>query len=257
MPGFEIAGSQYGYPTNLVNMHTGESMYEGQLLMAGGALSGEGGHVMIADAASEAEEDDQPIIGICKAIMDGSRTYSSTYFGNGTTFTQTQATILANGPSEVQVALIDVGTLVLGPVRNAALTTALTELEVTTASTTGATITHANDTLEDLPDDYSTAYCRSGANQGQYRVIKTGGANAQVVGIPFKGDMAVGDVYIAAACTLGEAMMEIPAAANCVDGNNAHAGYYNVFGRQLLLEESMRETFMFSFRPSTWLTTVT
>ncbi len=54
--GFSISG---GNVPIVREMQIGETCYQGQLLQSG-RVGGAGGHVQIADAASEANEDDQP-----------------------------------------------------------------------------------------------------------------------------------------------------------------------------------------------------
>lgn len=252
--GFFVSGSMSGATTRIIRMLTGESMYQGQLGMSN-MIGGTGGHIQIADVASEALENDQPIIGVVSGIVDGSRAYSATYRGDGTTYTTTQATVAANGPSEVQVALIVPGdTLIRGPIFNAAFGTALTEITVTTASSGGVTITGANNAITDIADDFATAYCRKGANRGIYRIITTStSTTANTVTIPFPYAISAGDIFVVASCVLGMGGLDIPATANCIDGNNDMDAYYPVFYTQIDLSVSGREWAEFYFHPkATW-----
>lgn len=246
--GFSCAGSLVGAPPVVRVLDVGETCYQGQLLESN-LIGGTGGHVQIADVASEAHENDLPIIGVCLGVVDGSRTYSSTYYGDGSTYTTTQATVLANGHAQVKVAILTAEMLVKGPVFNAAYGTALTVLDVTTASSGGTAVTHANDTITDIADDLGTVYCRTGANRGEYRVVTTGTTTAQTVTVPFPVATAVGDTFVMASCVLGLGGLDIPATANCVDGNNDLDAYYDVFGHDMNLEKSGKETFTFRFAP--------
>jgi len=216
-------------------------MYVGQLVMDG-AVATTGGHVQIADVAAEAKEDGFKIFGLVSGVVDGSRTYNSTYYGDSTTYTTTQATVAANGPSEVEVTLIIPGiTLFKGPIFNGAFGTALTEVTTTSASSGGTTITSTSGTITDIDDHYTTAYCRSGANRGQYRVVTNCGTNANVVTVPFKYGIAVGDKFVLSAGKLGISRVYIGSTANYIDGNNTHTNYYYMYCHTLNLEESGKE----------------
>lgn len=246
--GFSYAGSLTNAGPVVRNFQIGETMYVGQLGMSG-KIGGAGGHIQIADAASEAHENDQPILAIVTGVVDDSRTYSSTYYGDGSTYTTTQATVAANGVPEVQgIVIVPGDTLIKGPIYNAAFGTALTEQTVTTASSTGVTITAANDAITDIADDFATAYCRTGANRGEYRVVTTStSTTANTVTVPFPYAIAVGDVFVIASCVLGHGGLDIPATANCIDGNNDMDAYYDVYYHSIDLSESGKEFAIFSF----------
>lgn len=248
---FQYAGSLTGAAPVVRNFLTGESMYMGQLAMTN-LVGGTGGHVQIADAASEAIENDQSVFGIVTGIVDGSRTYNSTYRGDGTTYTTTQATIASTGPSEVQVTLcLPWITLVRAPIYNAAYGTALTEITATSASSGGTVITGTGSAITDIADDFATVYCRTGANRGHYRVITTStSTTSQTVTVPFPYGISVGDTFVVASCVLGIGGLDIPATANCIDGNNDMDAYYPVFYHEINLEESGKEFAIFSFLPN-------
>ena len=251
---FHYAGSLVGSAPVVRKMLTGETMYVGQLVKAAGD-AGIGGTVAVADIAVDTDEDTSNIIGICTGIVDGSSTYvksvsGTAAYGQRTTYTTTQATILADGPSEVEVTLIIPGvTLVRAPIYDTVWGTALTELTVTSASSNGTTVTHAGDTIVDAADDFATVYCRSGANRGLYRLITTVGANAQVVTIPFPNGIAVGDVFVSATVRLGLGGFDLTTAFDAIDGDNAMDDYYTVYYHEINLEESGKEYAVFSFWP--------
>lgn len=229
----------------------GETMYVGQLAMSG-LVGGAGGHVQIADAASEAHENDQPILGfVSGAFQDG--VYSSTYRGDGVTYDTTLANVLANTHRDaamVQVTrIIPNDTIIRAPIYDAAYGTALTTLTETTGDATGLTITHAAGAVEDAADDMSTIYCRTGANKGLYRVVTTGGTDAQVCTVAFPYAIAIGDTFVRASCVLGLGGLDIPATANCIDGDSALSSYYDVEYHSINLEESGKEWASFSFLP--------
>ena len=227
----------------------GETCYQGQLLQTN-LTGGTGGHVQIADVASEAHENDLPVIGIAGGVVDASATYSSTYFGDGSTYTTTQGTVATNGPAEVKVILtIPWVTLVKAPIYNAAFGTALTTLVETSGSAGGTVVTHANQAVTDIADDFATVYCRTGANKGIYRVVTTGATGSQTVTVPFPYAIAVGDTFVVASCVLGLGGLGFPATANCIDGNNAISSYYDVFYHDINLAESGKEYAVFTFMP--------
>lgn len=239
---FSISGSLTGSAPVVLEFDTGETMYEGQLAMTN-MIGGTGGHVQIADAASEAIENDQSILGVVLGVVDESRSYNSTYRGNGSTYTTTQSTVADTGVSRVQVGLtIPWVTKIRGPIYNAAYGTALTEMVITTADSGGTTITAIGDAITDMADDFLTAYCRSGANRGEYRVVTTSDSTTvQTVTVPFPYTIAVGDVFVVASCVKGNGGLDIPSTANCIDGNNDMDAYYPVIYTDINLEESGKE----------------
>lgn len=248
--GFSWAGDLCGGAPIVMNgLHVSETCYTGQLVMCDAGIAGAGGHVQIADVASEAHENDQPIFGIVSGVMNENRAYNSTYNGDTCTYTTTIGTIATYGPAAVQVTLVTPMTLIKAPIFDTTYGTALTELTVTTLDAGGATVTHANDTIASIVDDFATIYCRKGANAGQYRVVTTGGANANVVTVPFKYATAVGDVFVQVGLKLGVSRMDIPATANCIDGDAALTNYYDVFVHEINLEESGKEYAVFRFLP--------
>lgn len=251
--GFQYAGSLVNAAPIVRPMQIGETMYVGQLAMSG-ALGGAGGHVQIADAATEALENDQPIIGIVSgAFQDG--VYSSTYYGDGVTYDTTLANVLANTHKDAAMVNITYTipyiTLIKAPIYDTTYGTALTVLTETSGDATGLTVTHGGDTVADAADDYSTIYCRSGANRGLYRVVTTGGTGSQVCTVAFPYAIAVGDTFVRASCVLGIGGMDIPATANCIDGDSALTAYYPVFYHDINLEEAGKEYAVFAFLSNT------
>lgn len=264
--GFQFAGSLTGAAPVVRRLQVGVTMYTGNLVISGIA-GGLGGHVELATVASETFENDQPIIGMVSAIADESRTYvagvsGTAGYGDRTTYTDTKATVAANlgtkltGGGEVDVTLIIPGdTLIKAPIYDTVWGTALTELTVTTGNANGITVTHANDTITDIADDYSTIYCRSGANRGHYRVNTTGGANANVATIPFPYTIVAGDVFVVASCVLGLGGFDITTACDAIDGDNDLNAFYTVYYHEINLEESGKEYAVFSLVP--WVASIT
>ena len=257
--GFQFAGSLSGAAPIVRRYQAGTTMYVGNLVQSGLVNVGLGGHVDILEVATEAWETTQPIMGMVTAIADESRTYVKSVsgtagYGDRTTYTYTQATIAANlgtklsGGAEVDVTLaIPMDTLIRAPIYNTVWGTALTEQVVTTASSTGVTITAAGDAVTDMTAGFLTAYCRSGANRGHYRVVTTTtSTTVNTVVIPFPYGIAVGDVFVLAACSLGIAGMNICTACDAIDGNKISTYYYPAFYHDINLEESGKEYAIFS-----------
>lgn len=249
--GFEYAGSLVGGAPVVRNLQISETCYTGQLLQSG-LTAGAGGAVQIADVASEANENDLPIIGIATGnhVINDSG-WSASNYGDTCTYDTTAANQLANDPvgaCHVETTLIiPFITLVRAPIYNAAFGTALTEMVITTAHSAGTTVTHANDAITDIADDLSIIYCREGASRGHYRVNTTStSANAQAVTIAFPYGLAIGDKMVCASCVFGGGGLDFPSTANCIDGNNDMNAYYDVFYHDINLEVSGKEYAVFA-----------
>lgn len=247
---FTYAGSLSGAAPIKRYFQIGETCYVGQLVMAPDA--GVGGEVQILDVAAQDSEDDHRIIGIITGVRNANDAgWSATAgYGDTATYDTTQAAMVANEPKdacEVEVTYIIPGdTLVKGPFYNAAYGTAITELLETSGSADGLTVTHANDTAIDSPDDYTTIYCRTGANRGQRRVVTTTATGSQTLTIPFTNDIAVGDKFVTVNLVLGLAKLAIPASANYIEASDTLTNFYDVFVHELNLEESGKEHAIFT-----------
>jgi len=254
--GFAYAGNLGGAGAPVVQKHLiNETCYTGQLLMFQKPTTDGvniGGTVRIADVAASAHEDAFPIGGIVGGVVDDSRTYvksvsGTAQYGDRSTYTTTQADVLANGPGEVEVILIIPGiTLVRVPIYNGAWGTALTVQTNTAASAGGTLVTDAANLITDIADDMAVAYCRSGANRGLYRVVTTTTTSVSTVLVPFPNAIAVGDQFVIASCVPGLGSLQFPATADCIDGNVISNVGYDVFYHQVNLEESGKEFAVFS-----------
>lgn len=251
--GFNYAGNLGGAGAPLVRrFFTSETCYVGQLVMPGGT-AGTGGHIQIADVPTLAKEDVLNPFGFISGIVDDSRTYvaassGTANYGDRTTYTTTQATVKANGPSEVEVTLIVPGvTLVRAPLYNAAWGTALPVMTEDTGSAGGTVVTDTTTSPADIADDYGIIYCRSGANRGISRIVTTNdGSGACTVTVPFPNAIAIGDTFVTAACVEGYGRLDFPASADCIDGNNTLAAYLEVYYHDINLEESGKEYAIFT-----------
>ena len=257
--GFSYAGNLGGAGAPVVRrFQIGETMYVGQLVQTG-IVGGAGGHVQLADIATDTFESGLPIIGFVSAVADASRTWTAAAtdneYGDKSTYTTTMSIVTANvgtgltGGGEVDVTLaLPMKTLIKAPIWDATYGNALPELTITTGNSDGKTITHASDATGCTTlDDYSTVYCRHGANKGHYRVVTTAGANEQVVTVPFPYTIVAGDIFVVAACVLGFGGMDITTNADGIDGDNVLDDFRTVYYHEINLEESGKEYAVFSF----------
>jgi hypothetical protein len=192
------------------------------------------------------------IIGICTGVIT-SPTYTASYYrGDKATYSTTQATLAAYvppGPARVQVTLITPTTLIKAPIWQGTPYTALTELASTTAVSAGTTVVTSGFTATE--DSYSTIYCRSGVNKGEYRKITgDGGTTTQTVTIPFQAT-AIGDRYVVANVVKGYAHIDwVGTYLNGIDGGAAVGTYaYYAYVHELNLEESGKEYAVFTISP--------
>lgn len=238
---FEYCGNLWGNVTPVINRFmVGEDMYVGQLVET---PSDTGGHCLVLDNAAAGPDVTNAILGIVMAVVT-SPTYDSTYQGDKATYDTTQANQLLNDPKGaclVDVLVLYPGALIKGPICNGTVGTALTELIVTAVSTTGAAVNHTGNAITAMDDDYSTVYCRKGANRGLSRVITTGGTKTQTVTITFPYDTAVGDTFVAAQMTLGACRVEFDSQKQAFNGNDDLTEYFVGYCHQLNLEESGKE----------------
>lgn len=251
MAGFEYAGSLANSAPIKMILPVGETMYVGQLAQwdFGAGKVGTAYGVQIKDVAGTSHENDLAVAGAVTGVYSADRTYDSTYFGDKCTYSVSQPVIADTGFPQVEVILaIPHVTLFKAPIVDGSFGTALVVQTVTSANSGGVTITAVNDAVADIADGFGTAYCRSGANRGQYRVVSTStSSTVNTVTVPFKYGIVTGDKFVIAGCKLGMAGMQIPATANCIDGNDAMGNYYDVIYHEINLEESGKEYAVFSF----------
>lgn len=145
----------------------------------------------------------------------------------------------------VKLALIDPTTVIQGPIFNAAVGTAPSLLTTTNTSTTGTgCTTNANDVASVAV--HSTAYFRSGANMGSYRVVDSAHATTHTWDKPLYKDIAIGDtlVIINGLRIFGNSLMQLGTTycsyINC--GAALTTDYYNIFVLRLDLTTAGSET---------------
>jgi len=249
---FTWAGDLSGALPVVRRLTIGATCYQGQLAAADVSLSTGGDVTACPVAASALPDATSHIVGIITGVIQSPVYTASYYNGDKATYTTTQATIAALDPPKpqmVEVTLITPTTLIKAPIWQTTPGTALTELASTTAVSAGTTVVTSGFTATE--DSYSTIYCRSGANRGQYRkVTGDGGTTTQTVTIPFQAT-SVGDKFVVCNVVQGYAHIDwVGTYLNGIDGGAAVGTYaYYVYVHELNLEEAGKEYAVFSFSP--------
>jgi hypothetical protein len=243
---FSWAGDLSGAKPVVKRLPVAGDCYQGQLLIYD---ANAGGIVEAATAASAASPDATRLIaGICTAVVT-SPTWDSTYKAYMADYDTTQAEQVANdpvGPCLVDVTLITPTTLVKAPIYDTTAGTAPNELAATTTVSNGLTFVTSGFAL--TISNGSTAYCRTGANQGLYRKITTAGTTTQTVLLAFPYAIAIGDKFTCVNVKEGFSAVNLDA---YMMGLNAEAatttyGYY-VYVHELNLAEAGKEYAVLSF----------
>jgi hypothetical protein len=245
---FEWAGDLNGANPVVRKFQIGASVYQGQLVeIDEGAATG--GYVVKAPVAEAGPSLTAHILGICTGVVS-SPTYTASYYnGDLATYSTTQATIAAYdppGPAQVEVTLITPTTLIKAPLWHTTPGTAPHCLAATTAVTAGTT--YVTSGFDAAVDAFSTSYCRSGANAGQYRKGDGAGTTTQTVVIPFTYGVGIGDTFVCVNVVEGWAHIDFVATyLNGIDSSASLTYYYNAYVHELNLKEAGREYAVFSF----------
>lgn len=245
---FSIAGHLGGgSPVVIPKMQVGANVYQGQILIADYTVSGE----VIPSAVAVAGPDvTQKVIGICTGVVTDPA-YDSTYKGDMCTYDVTQATLTANdpvGPACVEVTRILPNTLIKAPLVKDTIGTAPESKACTTGSADGLTFVIA--AIDSTTSLFSTAYCRKGANRGEYRVITTGATETQTMVIPFQNDIAIGDEFTVVNVRRGFAHIDWDSQFQGVDTSTALSYHFKAFVHEINLEEAGKEYIVFTLDPS-------
>jgi len=220
--------------------------YQGQLLRWD---ANAGGLVEPMAAAGAGPDTTSYVAGICTAVVT-SPTFNSTYRGDLCTYDTTQATLTANdpvGPALVQVTRIFPTTLIRAPIVKDTIGTNPERKACTTGSADGLTFVIA--TIDTSVSQFSTAYCSTGANAGQYRKITTGATATQTVLVPFTYDIAVGDTFVVANIVEGLAHIDLDTQFQGIDSSSALSNYYVIYVHELNLAKAGQEYAVFQFAP--------
>ena len=224
-------------PVGYTTTATPYTLYVGQLvkLSAAGAASGA---VPFAQGAA-------PTTGIPFGVVVGNNNkepvFDATYKAEYITSVNTQADLLARKwagigmtgggmwvPSDpmamVKVDLIGPDTVLKGRIFAGTYGVAPTVGTVSATSGTGLTYTCAVAGLGVTRIAYnSTHYCRTGANQGLYRVSYDTGTTLQATTfyIPMPQDIVVGDTFVCVNAALGHTLLTFDALGTYIDGQAA------------------------------------
>uniref|UniRef100_A0A6M3LPS3 Uncharacterized protein n=1 Tax=viral metagenome TaxID=1070528 RepID=A0A6M3LPS3_9ZZZZ len=246
---WEFAQNMYGAPA-LVHerLQIGETCYVGQIMCADYAL---GGIVEPGELAGAGPDATTALVGICSAVRT-SPTYTAAYQGDGGTYDTTQAAQVANdppGPTLIDMTVIRPGDIFKAPLKNVVIATAPTVVTATATATAGLTVTHTGTAVTAPTSNFSTIYCRTGANRGQYRVITTGGTKTQTLLNAFTYDPAIGDTFVCANIKVGYCNIDFTTDFLGIDINTSVSNHYEAYCWQLNLEEAGKEFALVSFSP--------
>jgi hypothetical protein len=155
-----------------------------------------------------------------------------------------------DGRPHALVALLDPTSYIKMPIFNAAFGTAITVGTVSTASTTGAGFTSS--TVADYTPvaGLATAYCRSGANKGMYRITSDTSTTVKTFYDYSQYDIAVGDTFVSVPLRLGTCYIQLDAASQYIEASASPAtNYYIVDVVEINLETAGQEYAIFKFQP--------
>ena len=248
---FQYMGEITGGLAPVLNLQVSANCYQGQMLKYD---ANAGGIVEPIAAAADNPEDITVVAGIClgagKNTSPGTNRFDATYKGDLITYDVTQATLAVNDPvgaAIVQMQILTPNSLIRAPIVKDTVGTAPECKACTTGSSDGLTFVIA--TIDTTVSQYSTAYCRTGANRGEYRRITTGATTTQTVVVPFTNDIAIGDTFCVANVVQGLAHIDFDTQFQGIDSSAALTNYYSVIVHELNLEEAGREYCTFRFAP--------
>ena len=209
-----------------------------------------GGIVEPCAVAAAGPDTTSYIAGIVSGVIT-SPSYNATYRGDKATYDASMANQLLNspvGPARVKLDLVTPTTLIKAPIVKDTIGTAPATVAVTTAQAAGLVVTTTT-TIDTSVSQYSTVYCRSGANKGQYRKVTTGATTDQTVLLAFTYATVVGDVFVVANIVEGAARIDLDSQFQGIDSSDALTYYYSVYVHELNLETAGEEYAIFSFNP--------
>lgn len=248
---FSWAGDLSGAKPIIKKFQVGVDCYQGQLLAADISKT-TGGYVKPCPVAAAYPDTATRIMGICNAAVTSPVYTASYYKGDLVTYDTSTATLQANSPvgaAMAEVCLITPTTLVRAPIYRTTPGTALLELAATTAVSAGTTFITSG--FAAAVDGYSTAYCRSGLNRGEYRKVDGTGTTTQTFVIPWTYGVAIGDKFTVTNLVEGNCHFDlIGTYLNGLEGAAALTNYYCAYVHELNLEESGKEYAVFTISPS-------
>jgi hypothetical protein len=202
-------------------------------------------------------------IGVVSGLATRSgRTYSSTYQTEYDASVITQAAQLARENIGIEGAIsktdpiaavqitriMGTNTVLKGPLYLTTLGVAPTAVTVTTGSSDGLTFIAATSGITTPIAYNATAYCRTGANAGLFRVTSTTGTTTRTLIVAFPYAIAAGDTFIQVPIRLGTCIMQTDALGMFVDAAVSDIGNnYIVNVWDFDLKEAGKENVTFSF----------
>jgi len=244
----EITG---GFAPVIKDMQVAANCYQGQLLKYDADA---GGLVEPVAAAQDLPEDVTVIAGIClgpgRYTSPGTSLYDSTYKGDLITYDTTQATLAVNDPvgaAIVEMQVLTPNSLIKAPIVKDTIGTAPECKACTTGSSDGSTFVVA--TIDTTVSQFSTVYCRKGANRGEYRKVTTGATTTQTVLVPFTNDIAVGDEFCIVNVVRGNAFIDFDTQFQGIDSSAALSNAYSAIVHELNLEVAGQEYCTFRLSP--------
>lgn len=239
------------YVGQLVQMHTGS--YNGVAPIA--AASGVGDTSTLST-----------IFGVVTGTNDLSPTYDSTY-GQYITAVQSVAAQAARrnvgvegmhgkGDSApmVQVAILDATTVLRANLYNGTVGTAPTVVTATAVNATAGLGMTTGSTDVATVANMCTTYCRSGANEGIYRINKSASATVHTYDHYWPRTLAIGDTFVIVPVRQGVSYVQVTSTAGYIGmGFDVSAtpatNYYIINVLELDLREAGKESVLFRFHP--------
>jgi hypothetical protein len=245
-----------------VDITTATNLYVGQLVQKStGGMNGVG--PLAAASGAYDVTGDQQILGVVIGTNAYEPLYDATYgqYISGVASQAGQAAVRKLGGAGmhpmgdpapmVQVAIIGPETWLQAPIYNATYGVAPTVITSSTASTSGAGFTTGASDVQSVAN-LGTFYCRTGANAGIYRVVKTAHDTVHTFDMYWPYDVAIGDTFISVPYVQGSSYAQINSTAgylgmcfNCAA--TAATNYFGITVSQLDLKEAGKEKVTFKF----------
>ena len=251
-----------------VDATTATNLYVGQLVQLSTGASSGVAPLAVASGAYDVTGDQQ-IFG----VVTGTNNYPMTELFNGTygQYISTGAApetialqtaiqkmgnagMRAKGDPQpmVQIAIIGPETWLEAPIYNGTYGTAITLLTVTAVNATAGLGFTTNALERTTLANLSTCYCRTGANAGLYRIVKSASTTTHTFDTYWPFTLAVGDTFVIANMRQGSANVQINSTAGylgmCFDnGADTSSSYFGIFAKELDLKEAGKEKVIFRF----------
>ena len=172
----------------------------------------EEGVIMLPDAAGVANDTNLDVpLGVCIGTNRKNPLFSATYLteyitspaaadahdGASIEYVGVEGPWAKGDPIPmVKIALINPGTVLRAPIRNAAIGTAPTVVTATNTSADGLGITTGAIDFTPEASNMQTIYCRTGGNAGAYRTTDATSTTVHTWDVAMRNDIAVGDTFV-------------------------------------------------------------